>query len=172
MTDPLLTDRKPEDLFRHRRRRGQSGRRRVAGHRPRQNAGAGRRVGVGQKRHRHERHPPDSAPGRLAGGRITLHGARGRARRKFSPNCPNARCGSVRGGQDFDDLPGADDLAQSGLHRRLANHRGHPAASTGRPGRSPAAGHRNALQSAAFPSPSGGSAIIRTNSRAACDSGR
>ena len=70
-----------------------------------------------------------------------------------------------------DDLPGADDLAQSGLHDRQPDHRGDPAP----PGLDAATARARAievLQLVRIPAPRSASTTIRTSCRAACASAR
>ena len=76
-------------------------------------------------------------PGRIAGGEILFEGtdllqsaAGGDARTARRPH--------------RDDLPGADDIAESGVHRRRPDRRRHPAASADEPRRGQGAGRRHA----------------------------
>ena len=73
---------------------------------------------------------------------------------------------------DRHDLSGADDLAQPGLHDRLADRRGDPPASAGRQAQKPATGRSRCCTRSRFPSRSSGSTSTRTSSPAACGSGR
>ena len=72
----------------------------------------------------------------------------------------------------FDDFSGADDVAESDLHHRLANRRSDSVAPAGRQSRGPPPVDRNAAQGATFPSRKNGSTNIPTNSPAACGNAR
>ena len=105
-------------------------------------------------------------PNAIIEGEVLLQGPRpARARRR-------ARCASVRGARDRDDLPGPDDRADPVYTRRLADRRADPRARAALE----AAGARSARSSccarSASPSPSGASTTTRTSSRAACASAR
>ena len=69
-----------------------------------------------------------------------------------------------------DDLPGADDLAQSELHHRRADHRGAGAPSRSDRGAGARQGDRAAAAAPAFRRRPSASTTIRTSSRAACAS--
>jgi energy-coupling factor transporter ATP-binding protein EcfA2 len=78
----------------------------------------------------------------------------------------------LRGARHRDDLPGADDLAEPGLHDRRPDHRGDPA-----PPARPSTAARGAraiemLRWCASRRPSSASTSIRTSSPAACASAR
>jgi ABC-type Fe3+/spermidine/putrescine transport system ATPase subunit len=106
-----------QDPLQDRRRLAARGRRRRHGHRRRRNAGRGRRIGLRQERHRQDMMKLiDMPPGRIAAGEVC-----GRAAtwcRCRSPRCEDPRQG------DRDDLPGADDQPEPGVHRGRPDRRG------------------------------------------------
>ena len=109
---------------------GAGGRRGRLRDRLRPDARPRRRVGLRQVRHQPVDDAPVAPPGRHVAGQILLDG---------SDLLKLSRRGDARGpGQpDLDDLPGADDLAQPGLHRRRPDRRGRAAPPEG-PRRRPA----------------------------------
>ena len=102
-----------------------------------QHARAGRRVGLRQDDDRAVDHAPRAAArAHRAAARIALRRARSaRARR-------SARCARVRGAEIAHDLPGADDVAEPGVHGRRADRRGDAPAPRRRP-RAPRARRRS-----------------------------
>ena len=89
-----------------------------------------------------------------------------------APICCACRSGDARVPRRShrDDLPGADDVAQPGVHRRRPARRRHPAAPADEPRRGQGAGDAKCWRGCAFPRPSSASTTIRTSSRAACAS--
>ena len=114
---PLVDVENLQDLLRHRRRRGQGGRRRFAdAFRAARRWGWSARAGCGQDRHRHVDHPADlaSRPNRRRPDHAARHDGAAAA---CSRNCPEPRDAPGPRRPDLDDLSGADDFAQSGVHR-------------------------------------------------------
>ena len=95
---------------------------------------------------------------------------RGAARRARAHRPARARDAAAARRRHRHDLPGADDLAQSGPVHRPPAHRGDPHASPSRPRRGEGGGGRGAEGGAHRPTPSSASANIRTSSRAGCAS--
>ena len=103
-------------------------------------------------------------PGRIAGGEILFEGV---DLLQLSPDAMR----ELRGDAHRDDLPGADDVAQSGVHHRRPDRGRHPAPSRDEPRRGEGA---RAGDAAARAHPVAGTALsttIRISCRAACASG-
>ena len=100
------------------------------------------------------------APGRIVGGErpVSRHGSRAPPRRGDAPH-PRQR--------DLDDLPGADDLAQSGHDGRRPDRRNRAAASRREPQRGARPRHRDAEPGQDRRAAQSGSGIFRTSSPAA-----
>ena len=93
--------------------------------------GRGRRVGLRQERDRALDHAADprTRPAASSAAQILFEG------RDLVDAAPTTQMRKIRGKRDLDDLPGADDLAEPGVHRRRARsprrirlHRGASAA--------------------------------------------
>ena len=102
-------------------------------------------------------------PARIVGGAVMLNG-----RDLVAP----ARGGDARHPRQGDrhDLPGPDELAQSGGHGREADRRGADDPHRPRPRPGARAARTSCSSWSACPTPAGGSTPIRTSSRAACAS--
>src|SRR2546425_4210815 len=119
-----------EDVLLHRRGRRARRRRDRLPHQQGRDPRNRRRVGLGQERHRAVGDAPDpAAAGPHRRGHDPLPG------QKPPRVAPGADAQDPRQ-RDLDDLPGADDLAQSSIHGRRTDRRGHPAPRrAGAPGR-------------------------------------
>ena len=84
--------------------------------------------------------------------------------------CRRASCAPFRGGRDRHDLPGPDDLADPGLHRRLADRGADPRPRAPAAARRPCAGGSTARRGR-HPGPGPPGRSTRTSSPAACGSG-
>ena len=105
-----------------------------------------------------------SPPGRIAGGEMLFEG---------QDLLDAARAADARDPRrrDRDDLPGADDLAQPGVHGRRPDRRGDPLPRADRPQRGARGARSSCSSRSASPRPRSASTSIRTSSRAACASG-
>ena len=103
-------------------------------------------------------------PGRIVEGSIRLAG-----RDLLAMSDEEMR--DVRGNASLDDLPGADDLAQPGLHVRRPDRGGDLAARGDSAARGEGSGRGDARARSGSPTRSAGPASIRTSSRAGCASG-
>ena len=112
--------------------------------------------GVRGRAYRGRAHPVRPGAGRGADGR-------GEGERQPDAHDPRQR--------DRDDLPGAHDLAQPGVHGGAAADRAYPGAQGPVEGGGRGAGAGAAAAGAESPSPSGGWRSIRTSCRGACGSG-
>ena len=147
MSEPLLRLENLQTLLLHRRRRGARGRRRVV--RRERGRDAGRRRRVGQRQERDGAVDPalvPQPPGRIVGGRILFKG-------RDLLTLTNERDARDPRQGDLDDLPGADDRAEPGLHLRRADHRGARAAREASTGARRARARSRCWSWSAFPSP-------------------
>src|SRR5882672_3836563 len=110
-----------ENVFLHRRGRRPRRRRDRLLHQQGRDARDRGRVGLGQERHRAVRDAPDPD--------ATRPHRRGHdpLQRQESPGAPAAADAEDPRQRDLDDLPGADDVAEPGVHGRRADRRGDPA---------------------------------------------
>ena len=156
----------PADAFLHRGRRHPRGRRRQLRGGARRDARHRRRIRLRQERHRAVDHAPAAAQERArrrrarSASRAATCLALGEAEMRADPRQPHRH-----------DLPGADDLPQSGAHDRRADRRGgaHPRGVC-RPTRALARADGNAAAGAHSRRRSAASTTIRTSSPAACAS--
>ena len=164
-------DRSPADRNRRfaghlpwrRRPRNPCGRQRRSQRRQWRDTGAGRRIRLRQERDL-ARHHGTAVETFRRGHRLDP------LRRFRSAGC--ARPDPARSPRQSpgDDLPGADDLAQSELHHRRPDHRDHPAPSRRIAAHTRASARSNCCAASTSPRRNNGSTNIRTSSRAACAS--
>ena len=105
----------------------------------------------------------DMPPGRIVAGQVLWQG------RDLVPLAADEMQKDPRQG-NRDHLPGADDVAESGVHDRRADRREHPAARGPVAARTRWTAPWRCSSWCAFPRPSGASTTTRTSSRAACAS--
>ena len=74
-------------------------------------------------------------------------------RRRHPRHSPNARCAQLRGNQHLDDLPGADELAEPGLHGRPADRRDPAPAQPDQPRRGDGSARSQLLEEVQIPEP-------------------
>ena len=99
------------------------------------------------------------------------HRRRGTVRGSRPAEAERARDAPRTRREDRDDLPGADDLAQPGLHDRQPDRRGRPAASADRSRARRATARSRRCGWSESPTPSAASTTIRISSPAGCASG-
>ena len=148
--EPLPARREPAHVVRHGGRRDPRGRRRRPRARDGRHARRRRRVGQRQVRDRALDHGPArrARRGSTPGSRILFEGRELTAlsERELEQR-PRQR--------DLDDLPGADDVAQPGLHGRRPDRRGRPAARERRRRRRRSSARARCSSSSASPRPAG-----------------
>ena len=103
-------------------------------------------------------------PARIAAGSVRFAGE------DLTTACANAACENIRGAGIVDDLPGADDLAQPGVHHRRPDHGDGARARAACPPRAPRDAPSRCSTRSASRRPPGGWTTIRTSSPAACAS--
>ena len=121
--DPPLRP-QPDHRLRHRARRNHRHRGRLVRSRRGRNPRHRRRVRLRQERHRAHHHGPAAAPARAHRRRGSALRRRSTDRPQRSPHAAHPRPRHRHG------VPGADDLAEPGVHHRRAGHGDDPRART------------------------------------------